>query len=138
MFQTFHVSTITTTSVTFATQVVLSCLIATVLHALLVVARGAVVRVDRGVRGNAVGIARLSPGVDGVHVTEQSSNVVAVRIEGEHRERLLELHEAADGLEPETRTEVRTSIKMSALATIWIKLNDKAVYSQIRLATIAS
>ena len=36
--------------------------------ALLVVARGLIVGVDNGVRGNAIGVVRLSPGVDGVDI----------------------------------------------------------------------
>jgi hypothetical protein len=42
--------------------------IATDLHALLVVARGAVVGVNDGVGRDAVGVVGLSPRVDGVHV----------------------------------------------------------------------
>eukprot|EP00960_Hanusia_phi_P038580 753492-Hanusia_phi.AAC.7 len=45
-------------------------LVATGGHALLVVAGGLIVGVDDGVRGDAVGVVRLSPGVDGVDVIE--------------------------------------------------------------------
>ena len=43
-------------------------LVAADLHALLVVARRGVVGVDDSVGGHAVGVVRLSPGVDGVDV----------------------------------------------------------------------
>ena len=46
------------------------CLIATDGHALLVVRGGLVVGVGDGVRGDAVGVVRLRPGVDGVDVAE--------------------------------------------------------------------
>ena len=45
-----------------------SCLVAAGSDALLVVASGLIVGVDDGVRGDAVGVVRLSPGVDGVDV----------------------------------------------------------------------
>ncbi len=46
------------------------CLIAAGGHALLVVASGLIVGVDDGVRGHAVGVVGLGPGVDGVDVIE--------------------------------------------------------------------
>jgi hypothetical protein len=46
-------------------------LIVAVGHALLVVAGGLIVGIDDGVGGNAVGVVRLSPGVDGVDVCKQ-------------------------------------------------------------------
>jgi len=54
------------------------CLIAALDHALLVVARGLIVGVDDGVRGHAVGVVGLGPGVDGVNVG------VGIKEEGEH------------------------------------------------------
>ena len=46
----------------------LNYLIVAVGHALLVVAGGLIVGINDGVRGNTVGIVRLSPGVDGVNI----------------------------------------------------------------------
>ncbi len=83
-------------------------LVATVLHALLVVARGGVIGVNDGVRGDAVGVARLSPGVDGVNIAEEGRDVIAVRVEGKHGERLLQINEVADGSEPENNTYQKT------------------------------
>ena len=54
------------------------CLVGADGHALLVVARGGVVRVDDGVGGHTVGVVGLGPGVDGVDVG------VGVEEEGEH------------------------------------------------------
>jgi hypothetical protein len=50
--------------------------------ALLVVARRLIVGVDNGVRGDAVGVVRLSPGVDGVDVRDILEH--GATEEGEH------------------------------------------------------
>ncbi len=51
-------------------------------HALLVVGGGLIVGVDDGVRGDTVGVMRLSPGVDGVDVRDVLEHGGAE--EGEH------------------------------------------------------
>ncbi len=51
-------------------------------HTLLVVARGLIVGVNDGVRGDAVGVVRLGPGVDGVDVRDVFEHSGAE--EGEH------------------------------------------------------
>jgi hypothetical protein len=55
------------------------CLVGADGHALLVVARGGVVRVDDGVGGHTVGVVGLGPGVDGVDIIELGEEE-----EGEH------------------------------------------------------
>ncbi len=51
-------------------------------HALLVVAGRLIVGVDDGIRGDTVGVVRLSPGVDGVDVRDVLEHGSAE--EGEH------------------------------------------------------
>ena len=51
-------------------------------HALLVVGRGLIVRVDDGIRGDTVGIVRLGPSVDSVDVRNVLEHGGAE--EGEH------------------------------------------------------
>jgi hypothetical protein len=68
-------------------------------HTLLVIARGLIVGVDDSVRGNALSIQRLSPGIDGVDISELVFlvNTIAVKI-SEHG--APEGHELTDRIEP--------------------------------------
>lgn len=70
----------------FLYSTVLQTLIGAVAHALLVVARGLIVGVNDGIRGNAVGVVRLRPCVDGVDVGDEGAGLLLSK-DGEHSAR---------------------------------------------------